>query len=393
MMSTNVDIELNYIPSCFYNTEGDIRFDPPIYLQRYCNVASILNKYEKHIQKVIDFGCAEMKFFYTIKHQVPCVQTLVEVDVEEDVLTSGKYRIEPLLVDFMNRRPVPLTVEVYQGSVAVPSACLVGTDAVVAIELIEHLFPEVLDALPDNVFGFIKPKFAIFTTPNVEINGIFPALKGFRHDDHKFEWTRKEFEDWAHEICDRFPSYTVTFYGIGPGPPGTEAQGCVSQLALFIRSDITNLTNVPDLSVLTSISDLTLTSTPPENYKLIAKINYPHDERTKEQRILDEAKFQIRKIEKTYTEDDGNILIPLEEILTKVRPLTDDLEMLRNLLTESGFKIVENNIKIDPMDDCSTSSEEQIDDDDVDCMTPNNSENNQNVNNVSDSFEVEENWD
>ena len=61
---------------------------------------------------------------------------------------------------------------------------------------IEHLEPAVLEAMPAAVFGCLSPKVAIVTTPNVEFNVMFPDLQGFRHWDHKFEWTRSEFEEW-----------------------------------------------------------------------------------------------------------------------------------------------------------------------------------------------------
>jgi len=51
----------------------------------------------------------------------------------------------------------------------------------------------------------------------------------FRHADHRFEWTRKEFNSWCNKICNEF-SYQVEIYPVGQeeeniGPP--------SQLALF----------------------------------------------------------------------------------------------------------------------------------------------------------------
>lgn len=61
---------------------------------------------------------------------------------------------------------------------------------------IEHLEPDILSSMPEVVFGHLSPKVVIVTTPNVEFNILFPGLKGFRHYDHKFEWTRAEFEEW-----------------------------------------------------------------------------------------------------------------------------------------------------------------------------------------------------
>lgn len=58
------------------------------------------------------------------------------------------------------------------------------------------MYPDVIEEIPFNVFSFIRPKVVIFTTPNSEFNVLFPGLVGFRHYDHKFEWTREEFQDW-----------------------------------------------------------------------------------------------------------------------------------------------------------------------------------------------------
>lgn len=61
---------------------------------------------------------------------------------------------------------------------------------------IEHLYPEELDALPFTIFGYIRPQVAIFTTPNADFNVLFPGLSGFRHPDHKFEWSQEQFQSW-----------------------------------------------------------------------------------------------------------------------------------------------------------------------------------------------------
>jgi hypothetical protein len=61
---------------------------------------------------------------------------------------------------------------------------------------VEHLYPESLNMLPYNIFGFIRPKVAIITTPNADFNVLFKNISKFRHADHKFEWTRQQFQDW-----------------------------------------------------------------------------------------------------------------------------------------------------------------------------------------------------
>uniref|UniRef100_A0A182TKI2 Small RNA 2'-O-methyltransferase n=1 Tax=Anopheles melas TaxID=34690 RepID=A0A182TKI2_9DIPT len=161
------------------------------------------------------------------------------VDIDERLLRQCKNLVQPLLTDHLSPPVKPLTVEVWRGNIAEPHECLEGTDVVIGIEIIEHLHQPVLDKVPENVFGFVRPKVALFSTPNAEYNVLFDGLlaNGFRHDDHKFEWTRAEFEAWAESICQRYPDYRVKYFGIGPAPAGSEAIGCVSQLAVFVRRD------------------------------------------------------------------------------------------------------------------------------------------------------------
>jgi small RNA 2'-O-methyltransferase len=115
----------------------------------------------------------------------------------------------------LKRRERPLKVDIYKGDISLENECLLNADAIVGIEVyeniqklfkfrnyfnvftrIEHLFPETLENLPFTIFGYAKPKLVILTTPNCEYNVYFKGMVGFRHDDHKFEWTRQEFEDW-----------------------------------------------------------------------------------------------------------------------------------------------------------------------------------------------------
>lgn len=80
----------------------------------------------------------------------------------------------------------------------------------------------------------------MFSTPNAEYNVMFDGLleNGFRHDDHKFEWTRAQFAEWCDDILQRFPDYLVKYFGIGPPPKDhPDDIGYVSQLAVFVRKD------------------------------------------------------------------------------------------------------------------------------------------------------------
>jgi hypothetical protein len=71
----------------------------------------------------------------------------------------------------------------------------------------------------------------VVTTPNAEYNVRWPTLPAgrFRHRDHRFEWTREEFQRWAAGIANRF-DYTVRFSPVGPVDGEV---GSPTQMAIF----------------------------------------------------------------------------------------------------------------------------------------------------------------
>ena len=83
------------------------------------------------------------------------------------------------------------------------------------------------------LFEFARPKTVVVTTPNVEYNVKFPTLPAgkFRHKDHRFEWTREEFQRWSDEVAERC-NYNVTFHSVGPEDP---IVGSPTQMALFTQ--------------------------------------------------------------------------------------------------------------------------------------------------------------
>jgi hypothetical protein len=109
-----------------------------------------------------------------------------------------------------------------------------GHDAAVLTEVVEHVDPPRLHALERVVFGEAAPTHVLVTTPNAEFNVHYPFLPAgrFRHPDHRFEWTRAQFADWAGRVGQRY-GYTVRFLGVGESDPAT---GAPTQLAVFSRS-------------------------------------------------------------------------------------------------------------------------------------------------------------
>jgi hypothetical protein len=81
------------------------------------------------------------------------------------------------------------------------------------------------------LFEFAKPGAVVVTTPNIEYNVRFENLPAgtFRHKDHRFEWTRAEFGDWALRMSERY-GYSVRFLPVGPED---DAVGAPTQMGIF----------------------------------------------------------------------------------------------------------------------------------------------------------------
>ncbi|XP_025193447.1 small RNA 2'-O-methyltransferase isoform X1 [Melanaphis sacchari] len=321
-------IEIISQQSCACTLNGySLKFWPPLYMQRYMAIQEIIQHpiWNGSIKKIVDFGCAEIGLFRCIK-PIPGLNNIMVVDVDFDTLDKNQCKVLPTTYDYLSKhlRKEPLTVDIYNGSIADQDDRMLGIDAVICIELIEHLYLDVLDALPYTVFEFIKPKLAIFTTPNVEFNILFPNFTTqFRNDDHKFEWTRKQFKEWAKKITNRYSEYAVQFDGIGAGPSGTENIGCCSQIAIFYRKDMTTSPVKP------------IGSTP---YKLLRRVDYPFeldDENSwtrsiyeKIRKFISEASCINKYIVGEYME------IPLNDIMPFVSDCCSSIDKLEDIVNK-----------------------------------------------------------
>ena len=122
-------------------------------------------------------------------------------------------------------------VNLLQGALTYRDQRLVGFDAAALVEVIEHIDPPRLDAFADAIFGVAHPKTIVLTTPNAEYNVSYKAMAEdeMRHDDHRFEWTRAEFAEWALKAAAKF-GYAVKFDKIGVADP---VLGPSTQMGVF----------------------------------------------------------------------------------------------------------------------------------------------------------------
>lgn len=205
---------------------------------------------------------------------------MVGVDLDKELLEEHKHILSPGTYQWINKRYNELLIKVFAGSVGdrdknlkrlLPDTST--TSMVSMVELIEHLNPDTLELFSSNLFQFLQPSYIFISTPNSEFNVLFPpSEEKFRHWDHKFEWTRIEFQNWCDGIIYSYPNYTYELVDIGETDESRARNlGPCSQAALFTREKYVK-NNIKGESKYTEVAewkDFTL-----KNYSVSGKLNF-----------------------------------------------------------------------------------------------------------------------
>ena len=192
--------------------------------QRLNSVVSALKSVSA--KRVLDLGCGEGKLLRVLLED-RAFEEIVGVDVSHRALQIANERLRVERLPARQRERIKLL----QGSLMYRDQRLSGFDAAAVVEVIEHLDQPRLAAFERVLFEFAKPGAVVLTTPNVEYNVRFESLPAgmFRHKDHRFEWTRTQFGEWAQRIGERY-GYAVRFLPVGPED---ETVGAPTQMAIF----------------------------------------------------------------------------------------------------------------------------------------------------------------
>ncbi len=180
-------------------------------------------------KRVLDLGCGEGKLLRALLGD-RSFDEIVGVDVSHRTLQIANERLRLERLPGRQRERIKLI----QGSLTYRDQRLAGFDAAAVVEVIEHLDQPRLAAFERVLFEFAKPETVVLTTPNVEYNVRFETLPAgtFRHKDHRFEWTRAQFREWAERICESH-KYTVRYLPVGPED---SVVGAPTQMAVFERN-------------------------------------------------------------------------------------------------------------------------------------------------------------
>ena len=183
------------------------------------------------VTSVVDLGCGEGRLLKILLEK-PQFKRILGMDVSPKTLSYAGRKLNYEYFTQTQKERLSLM----HSSLTYQDKRLLGYEAAALVEVIEHLDEPRLSALRQNIFGFLKPKIVVITTPNVEYNVLYENLSAgtMRHKDHRFEWSRAEFQTWANEICTIY-NYKVTFENLGEID---ENVGAPSQMAVFFSEKL-----------------------------------------------------------------------------------------------------------------------------------------------------------
>ncbi|EJU04973.1 hypothetical protein DACRYDRAFT_48036, partial [Dacryopinax primogenitus] len=256
----------------------DVQFRPFLWEQRHAWVLSVLRK--EQARTVLDIGCGEGSLLATLSQPAQAVfdPTLTNIESESyrdlyldriaglDIVPTELSKAERVTVpsspaaqptqNSWIREPIrwsSLEVKLWLGSLDVYNPELNAYEYMVAMEVIEHLPPDILLKFAPMILGRYRPKALLVTTPNYNFSPLFTApgytdpnaypdptgrtSRFFRHDDHKFEWTEDEFRAWCEGVALDF-GYEVEVDGVGRSiteDPYGRISPFASQVAVFRR--------------------------------------------------------------------------------------------------------------------------------------------------------------
>ena len=171
-------------------------------------------------------GCGEGKLLKSLLEEKALTEIVgMDVSYRSLEIASRNLRLDRMPPKQRDR------LMLLHGSLMYRDKRLAGYDAATVVEVIEHLDAPRLTAFERVLFEAARPKTVIVTTPNAEYNVKFDTLPAgqFRHKDHRFEWTRDEFQRWSRRIGERF-GYGVRFLPIGDEDPQL---GAPTQMGVF----------------------------------------------------------------------------------------------------------------------------------------------------------------
>lgn len=214
-------------------TQSKVIEESPVRLNQLRLQAVTTEILQLQATKILDLGCGEGKLIAHLLRSTS-VKKITGIDPSYRSLIIAKEKVAQIV-------STTSEIEFLTGSVYYRDSRLKHFDVAVLMEVIEHLDPERLTVMEEICFAHNKPLHMIVTTPNREYNTEYSGLSEgkLRHADHRFEWTREQFQAWAHRVASQY-HYQVRFAGIGLE---VETLGYPTQMAIFTLEGVVNHAN------------------------------------------------------------------------------------------------------------------------------------------------------
>ncbi|TDL78499.1 3' terminal RNA ribose 2'-O-methyltransferase Hen1 [Peribacillus frigoritolerans] len=192
---------------------------------RYEKIIDFVNQMKP--RSIVDFGSGEGKLSVRLGF-ADGVKEIMAVEPSQSATLKAIERFDK--VKNKEKFVVPETI---WGSLFYYDERLKGKDVMILCEVIEHIDEFRLPKVLDTILHDYQPNALIITTPNREYNEIYDMEDHFRHNDHRFEWTRAEFRHWCEERNHR-KIYDLQFEGIGEEH---DRHGFPTQMCVFVRKE------------------------------------------------------------------------------------------------------------------------------------------------------------
>lgn len=188
-------------------------------------LAAVLDALEtRGVRMVADLGCGPGALVERMVAE-PWIERVTAVELRLADLDALRARLDPAAM---------AKTRIIHGSFTDPTLDLGALDAAVMLETIEHIDPDKLSLVERSVFRAWRPRCVVVTTPNAEFNPVLGVPPNrMRHWDHRFEWGRERFADWAAGVAGRH-GYRATTQDVGEG---SDRFGSATQMAVFDRLD------------------------------------------------------------------------------------------------------------------------------------------------------------
>lgn len=187
--------------------------------QRMDGVMAVLQAHRP--AHVLDLGCGDGAFLRPLL-DAPWPCRIIGLDPDPAALAALRAGLSP---------EQAARVTLIAGSALAPPA-LPPVDAVVMVEVMEHLDRGRLSQLEHVLFTRLDAPLVVLTTPNAEFNPLLGVPRHrMRHPDHRFELTRAQFAKWGEGVARR-ARRTLRIGTLGGAHP---TLGGASQIAVFTR--------------------------------------------------------------------------------------------------------------------------------------------------------------